>query len=231
MKQRNVYAKLGCQLTEHHVGIFLLMLLTCDLLQCVAIDPTEGCIAAGDVSGRILVWNAFAQKVPKLQKSVNQPPPASQAAPATQAAAPDATQSPADSEMPQAATTSAGEGKADKLGSDSDDNDNEAKQAATASAAAAQSLAAAKRDGNVTSGPGGAGQVGEQPRSAVAPSQESRGAKFARLRQSVESVPLTTVHWHAHPVGALCFSTDGTLLLSGGQEAVLVTSGCFFASL
>lgn len=189
----------------------------------MAIDPTEECIAAGDVSGRILIWNAFAQKVPKLQKSVDQAPPASQAAPATQAAAPGATQSPADSEMLQAATTSAGKSKADTSDSDSNDDGTGAKQ----EAAATKSQAAETSERNVTSGP--AGQDGEQPRSAVAPSQESRGAKFARLRQSVESVPLTTVHWHAHPVGALCFSTDGTLLLSGGQEAVLVSSALHFA--
>ncbi|GLC42212.1 hypothetical protein PLESTB_000643100 [Pleodorina starrii] len=34
--------------------------------------------------------------------------------------------------------------------------------------------------------------------------------------------PLTTLHWHAHPVGALTFSPDGTYLLSGGYEGVLV---------
>ncbi|KAG7669082.1 hypothetical protein Ndes2526B_g00805 [Nannochloris sp. 'desiccata'] len=34
--------------------------------------------------------------------------------------------------------------------------------------------------------------------------------------------PAATVHWHAHAVGALVFSTDGAYLLSGGQEAVLV---------
>lgn len=34
--------------------------------------------------------------------------------------------------------------------------------------------------------------------------------------------PLTTVHWHTGPVGALCFSSDGVSLLSGGREGVLV---------
>ncbi|KAG2432689.1 hypothetical protein HYH02_006674 [Chlamydomonas schloesseri] len=34
--------------------------------------------------------------------------------------------------------------------------------------------------------------------------------------------PLTTLHWHAHPVGCLTFSPDGTYLLSGGSEGVLV---------
>jgi NET1-associated nuclear protein 1 (U3 small nucleolar RNA-associated protein 17) len=29
-------------------------------------------------------------------------------------------------------------------------------------------------------------------------------------------------HWHAHSVGALCFSHDGAYLLSGGRENVLV---------
>lgn len=34
--------------------------------------------------------------------------------------------------------------------------------------------------------------------------------------------PAATVHWHAHAVGCLAFSVDGTYLLSGGHEAVLV---------
>ncbi|KAG8904180.1 DNA helicase rad5 [Tulasnella sp. 403] len=32
----------------------------------------------------------------------------------------------------------------------------------------------------------------------------------------------TTLHWHPHPVGALSFSPDGSYLLSGGLESVLV---------
>ena len=31
----------------------------------------------------------------------------------------------------------------------------------------------------------------------------------------------TVLHWHAHAVNTLCFNSDGTYLLSGGQEAVL----------
>lgn len=34
--------------------------------------------------------------------------------------------------------------------------------------------------------------------------------------------PAATVHWHAQAVGCLTFSVDGTHLLSGGSEAVLV---------
>ncbi|KAG0370671.1 WD40-repeat-containing domain protein [Gamsiella multidivaricata] len=35
--------------------------------------------------------------------------------------------------------------------------------------------------------------------------------------------PVTTImHWHAHKVAALTFTSDGTYLLSGGEEAVLV---------
>ena len=60
-------------------------------------------------------------------------------------------------------------------------------------------------------------------RTAVDP-RESSLARFGRMQNSLEQVPLTTVHWHAHPVGSVCFSADGTLLLSGGEEAVLV--GC-----
>ncbi|KAI9029365.1 WD40-repeat-containing domain protein [Hyaloraphidium curvatum] len=33
---------------------------------------------------------------------------------------------------------------------------------------------------------------------------------------------VTTLHWHAHRVGALRFTTDGDQLLSGGEEAVLI---------
>jgi len=32
----------------------------------------------------------------------------------------------------------------------------------------------------------------------------------------------TTVHWHAHGVRTLAFTPDGTILLSGGDENVLV---------
>ena len=34
--------------------------------------------------------------------------------------------------------------------------------------------------------------------------------------------PLTTLHWHPAPVGCLTFSPDTTYLLSGGREGVLV---------
>ncbi len=37
-----------------------------------------------------------------------------------------------------------------------------------------------------------------------------------------EEPPAASVHWHAHAVGCLSFSTDGRYLLSGGEEAVLV---------
>ena len=32
----------------------------------------------------------------------------------------------------------------------------------------------------------------------------------------------TQMHWHAHAVGALTFTSEGTYILSGGEEAVLV---------
>ncbi len=34
---------------------------------------------------------------------------------------------------------------------------------------------------------------------------------------------VSTVHWHAHPVGCVAFSADSTFMLSGGQEGVLVS--------
>ena len=50
------------------------------------------------------------------------------------------------------------------------------------------------------------------------------GAAVARsgAGQDPGDLPCTTVHWHAHPVGALAFSRDGAYLLSGGVESVVV---------
>ncbi|WFD36012.1 NET1-associated nuclear protein 1 [Malassezia cuniculi] len=36
------------------------------------------------------------------------------------------------------------------------------------------------------------------------------------------NVPTTTLHWHAHAVSSLAYTADGTQLLSGGEEGVLV---------
>ena len=203
-------------------------------LQCVAIDPTEERIAAGDVSGRILIWKSFAHKVPKLQQPPPQPTPALPTAPAptpssAPAASPGTSYSPASASMPQAAVRLGTGGSA----SDSDSDDGSDAAQATASAASPAAAVGgpsnrAAEGSHVEQGSAVAAQSGaaQQARAvaqqSVEASQEPAAARFARLRQSVEAVPLTTVHWHAHPVGALCFSTDGALLLSGGQEAVLV---------
>ena len=42
------------------------------------------------------------------------------------------------------------------------------------------------------------------------------------MGEPIGDVACSTVHWHAHPVGALAFSPDSCYLLSGGQEHVLV---------
>ena len=196
------------------------------VLQCVAIDPTEECIAAGDVSGRILIWNAFTHKVPKLHKAPQQQPSSAAAAtnPSAAAAAPAAGHSTADQTAPQAAASRPAQNTADGSETDDDEDMDNTQQPAGAAAAAADAQEAPAA-GNIparSSAPDRAGQAEGQPQQNVVQSKETSGARFSRLRQSVESVPLTTVHWHAHPVGALCFSADGTLLLSGGQEGVLV---------
>ena len=194
------------------------------VLQCVAIDPTEECIAAGDVSGRILIWNAFAHKVPKLHKAPQQQASSATAATNT-TAAPATGQRTADQDKPEAAACRSAQDKADGSESDDDDDTDNTQQPAGGAAAATADAQGASAAGNIPAGssaPDRAGQAEGQPQQNVVQSKETAGARFARLRQSVESVPLTTVHWHAHPVGALCFSADGTLLLSGGQEGVLV---------
>ncbi|KAI1317106.1 hypothetical protein EDD11_008993 [Mortierella claussenii] len=40
--------------------------------------------------------------------------------------------------------------------------------------------------------------------------------------KNVDRPVTTTLHWHAHQVAALTFTTDGSYLLSGGEESVLV---------
>lgn len=95
-------------------------------MQCVALDAQEERIAAGDVGGRIHLWNAFG--------------------PALAAAA----------------------------------------GASTGSAADQPGQSGKKRD--------------------------LRDANLAK----------ETLHWHAAGVSSLAFSADGTYLLSGGREAVLV---------
>eukprot|EP00884_Botryococcus_braunii_P009590 jgi/Botrbrau1/18632/Bobra.0367s0068.1 len=56
---------------------------------------------------------------------------------------------------------------------------------------------------------------------AVQAVQGARG-KEGKGKQRRARLPRSTLHWHAHRVGALCFSPDGEWLLSGGLEAVLV---------
>jgi NET1-associated nuclear protein 1 (U3 small nucleolar RNA-associated protein 17) len=53
-----------------------------------------------------------------------------------------------------------------------------------------------------------------------AAAEANRGGQQSDHRTGGMSI--ATIHWHAHPVGALCFSQDGLYLLSGGREAVLV---------
>ena len=98
------------------------------LMQCVAIDAREERIAAGDISGRIHMWNAFGPAV---------------------------------------------------------------------------AAAAGANSGSVNDHPGQAGRK-----------KDIRDADLAK----------ETLHWHAAAVNSLTFSADGTYLLSGGREAVLVSS-------
>ena len=98
------------------------------LMQCVAIDAREERIAAGDISGRIHMWNAFGPAV---------------------------------------------------------------------------AAAAGANSGSVNDQSGQAGR--------------KKDVRDANL-------PKETLHWHAAAVSSLTFSADGTYLLSGGREAVLVSS-------
>lgn len=50
------------------------------------------------------------------------------------------------------------------------------------------------------------------------PHEAREGEHAGKARPEVEPA-VTTVHWHAGPVGALAFSPDGTTLLSGGKPS------------
>lgn len=116
---------------------------------CLAIAPDDSAIAAGDASGRILLWRGFQHHVPLARR----------------------------------------------------EGDHSGKHHIGSGGGAAPS----------SLGPPAAS--GEAPASTAAP-----GSSHAVL----PAPPLTTIHWHAHAVGALCFSADGVLLLSGGAEGTLV---------
>uniref|UniRef100_A0A383VBL7 WD repeat-containing protein 75 second beta-propeller domain-containing protein n=1 Tax=Tetradesmus obliquus TaxID=3088 RepID=A0A383VBL7_TETOB len=114
---------------------------------CAAFDASDSIIAAGDASGRILIWHDFLRALAQWASSASGSSSSSSAAPIS----------------------------------------------ATAALAAAAVEEAAGLAGGV-----------------------------AADGLAVRLPACTTVHWHAHAVGALCFSMDGSQLLSGGQEGVLV---------
>lgn len=147
-------------------------------------------MAAGDNTGRILIWTGFKDKVPTLHRST-----------------------PAATAVPTTSSTAA----AKKVGHNSD-SDSEDAQQDSAGGECQQPVAQPSSSKTNTSGEAAAAVTG-----SVVPSRKSTQDHFSRLQRSRASVPVTTVHWHAHPVGALCFSADGSLLLSGGEEAVLVS--------
>ncbi|GFR41531.1 hypothetical protein Agub_g2190 [Astrephomene gubernaculifera] len=110
---------------------------------CLAISADDSLIAAGDVTGRLLIWRAVESRVPSALR--------------------------------------------DKSG-----------------------------------GGGAAGAGGEGGAAAAAGGQQHVGGGGKVRLPAAEQPPLTTLHWHAHPMGCLAFSSDGTHLLSGGAEGVLV---------
>ena len=69
--------------------------------------------------------------------------------------------------------------------------------------------------------PGASGGAQAPGRSAAHTGVGSASAAGGSTPQ--QPLAVRTEHWHAESVGALCFSLDGTLLLSGGREAVLVS--------
>ena len=71
--------------------------------------------------------------------------------------------------------------------------------------APAVSAPAGTASGSASDQPGQPGQAGRK--------KDNRDASLAK----------ETLHWHAGPVTSLAFSADGTYLLSGGREAVLVS--------
>lgn len=61
-----------------------------------------------------------------------------------------------------------------------------------------------------------------KPAVASDPGQQQQQQQGGKDTSPAQSLVCSTVHWHAHAVGALCFSADGEHLASGGLEAVLV---------
>ncbi len=70
--------------------------------------------------------------------------------------------------------------------------------------------------------PSGARQ-GYVPPSAL-PAGFSPNLALAPVDASDDDTPVPTsqVHWHPHTVASLAFASDGSMLVSGGEEGVLV---------
>ena len=169
-----------------------------NVVQCVAIDPSEERVAAGDNTGRILIWNGFKEKVPTLHKA-----------------------SPPATAVPTTFTAAANNAAQNKPANSDSESDSDGSEDAQQDSASGQHQQPAAQPGS--SKMQASGEAGSVVTSVAAPGKKSMQDNFSKLQRSRANVPVTTVHWHAHPVGTLCFSADGTLLLSGGEEAVLVS--------
>jgi WD40 repeat protein len=66
--------------------------------------------------------------------------------------------------------------------------------------------------------------VAHHPTDAIIATGDESGVitLWYRYLQSDQLVT-SSIHWHAHPVNSLVFTNDGSYILSGGQEGVLVT--------
>ena len=57
---------------------------------------------------------------------------------------------------------------------------------------------------------------------AYDPTHDEKPPTYISGRRNSSNSPCSTLHWHSQPVACLSFSRDGTCLLSGGSECVLV---------
>lgn len=82
---------------------------------------------------------------------------------------------------------------------------------------------ASRKDSGVSRDESSSAHSGEDKERVECVSLNASTQGGRRRRRGVRcSVQTVVLHWHAHAVNSLCFSADGLMLLSGGEEGVLV---------
>ncbi|PHJ21984.1 wd g-beta repeat-containing protein [Cystoisospora suis] len=196
----------------------VLQLKHIDRLVQVSIHPKDEFIAAGDNTGRIVLWSSLDDKSLFSSSSAVSCLP---------------------TRLHPLVSSKRREGEAQKKEIESDDNT--VRDASSESDSSPSASSRKKNTPAACSSSSSSSQSKKKEKNEISPSsfllppplQFSHSSSFLHRRShtgkksfssSSSSLPSPPVvlHWHAHAVTSLAFSSDGLILFSGGEEGVLV---------